>query len=791
MEQKAREARRTEQAAAAPALYNIRRRALDLVSHMTRRAGVSSLTTLRRFGWAAAFLATLAGAARADDSNAGLLGLVHRLSLRGDNAALERLLVGSATGGVVEPAMRAHVLTALGRFDDAGNEFRRALQSAPGDASVLFGLADLEARRGKPDAALTALSDLWRGNAAPPLKAEAVRRQLALVAAADTWDSVDWGAALGSIGDPDLAWRLLDALLESSDSAGALFRVERATSRTLGGEALAIGPALVLASIALRVGDFARADASVEDLLRGAGRDEASAFALRGEVALSEGRGSEAMRAFSQARTLMPGWDRMLERRARAARAAGDAAAAEQDLRALAGQPLDLGTHDAVCADLIKVELERGQWADVARIYLDGVTGRGPERRSASLESVVTQVPNPTAARSALRGIVVPSEQSGELHRLLAELAARTGDQAGAIRELEVAHDIAPADPEILERLAQLERQSGKLDRAAAHYQAWAEREPRRGAPLTGLVATLRQEGQSNEALEAGLAPSREAPSDAAAWALSSTVLSLAGFTREGCDAARRAHELAPDRASYAFDLAGCLGDLDQGKESIALFEALLERGSNGVPWQRPRVLERLRAGYASQAKGTSLGARVLEIAGRATTVDAAGLLLDAAETLVAAGDVASAATFLDRVVTHDPSDRRWPAAALRLADLEAGRGRGAQAQQLWHTITARADLAPQWGVSASLAEGESLLPGAPAKALEEWDQCATRHATAAPGARCRLRRARAFADAGRRAEASADLVNLLSNPARDVETTRAALSLLHDVSSAAAKGAR
>ncbi|MBK7975030.1 MAG: hypothetical protein IPK07_17685 [Deltaproteobacteria bacterium] len=125
------------------------------------------------------------------------------------------------------------------------------------------------------------------------------------------------------------------------------------------------------------------------------------------------------------------------------------------------------------------------------------------------------------------------------------------------------------------------------------------------------------------------------------------------------------------------------------------------------------------------------------------------------------------------------PGDPRWADAALALADVEAERGRAPRAQELWRAVAARPDLPAERGVTASLALGESLRRTSAAQALEEWQRCATRHAAAAPGARCRLVRAKALAEAGRAADASSELVALLANPARDVETTRAALSLL------------
>jgi tetratricopeptide (TPR) repeat protein len=475
----------------------------------------------------------------------------------------------------------------------------------------------------------------------------------------------------------------------------------------------------------------------------------------------------------------MPGWTRMLERRARAARAAGDAKTAEQELRALIAEAVDLETRDRARGDLIQVLLERQRYAEAARIYVDTVGSRGPERRTVSLEAFVPLVGDPRAARAAVSGATVPSELGGELHRLAAELAGRAGDDANLVRELELAHDVTPADPEILERLAQIERQTERLDRAIAHYREGSEHEPRRAAPLTGWVAALRQAGQLDAALDTGRTPSRERPTDPDAWALTGTVLGLAGFTREGCDARQRAHELAPERASFSFDLAVCLEDLGGGAEPVAMLEKLLAAGSGGAPWQRTKVLERLRGAYTARAKRAAWSARVLALAADPATVDRPGLLADAAALLVRSGDVAEASTLYDKLVAQHGTDPRWAESALALADVEVERGRAARAQELWRMVIARNDLAAEWGVTASLALGESLRVRSAAPALEEWDRCAVRHAAVAPGARCRLRRARALADLGRAGDAASELVKLLANPARDVETTRGALSQL------------
>lgn len=738
------------------------------------------LRAARLAGAAVALLGALAGRAAAEDANSsGVLGLVHRLALRGDTAALERMLSGSTTGGVVDPTLRARILAELGRYDDAVAEYRRALEASPRDADALFGWADVELRRGHPEVARECMGEVWRGTAAPPLKAEAVRRQLALVAADASFDTVDWGAAIGSIDDPDLAWRLLDALVEAADREGELFQVEQATSRALGGAQLSLGPALVLTEIALRVGDLDRAAANVAELERGASARTGSVRALAGEVALERGQAAEAVRAFGEARTLMPGWTRMLEKRANAARVAGDARTAEADLRALAAEAIALDVRDRARATLVEVLLERQRFADAARVYVEAVAGRGPERRGASLDAFVARVADPARARPAVSGASVASEAMGELHRLAAELAARAGDEANTLRELELAIDVAPADPEILERLALAERQAGRLDRAIVHYRAWSEHEPRRAAPLTGWVAALRQSGQLEQALETGRTPSRARPADPDAWALTGTVLGLAGFTREACEALGQAHQLAPDRASFTFDLAVCLEDLAGGARPIAMLERLLAAGSGGAPWQRVKVLERLRGAYTARDRRAAWSARVAALAAEPSTVDRAGLLLDAASLLARSNDLGEASGFYDKVVGGFPGDPRWADAALALADVEAERGRAPRAQELWRAVAARPDLPAERGVTASLALGESLRRTSAAQALEEWQRCATRHAAAAPGARCRLVRAKALAEAGRAADASSELVALLANPARDVETTRAALSLL------------
>lgn len=732
-------------------------------------------------------VAALGGRAAAEDTTgSGVLGLVHRLALRGDTAALERMLSGSTTGGVVDPTLRARVFAELGRYDEAVAEYRRALEAAPHDPDALFGWADVELRRGHPEVARDCMTDLWQGSAAPPLKAEAVRRQLALAAADTRFDAVDWGAAIGSIDDPDLAWRLLDALVEAADSEGALFLVEQATSRALGGAQLTLGPALVLTEIALRVGDLDRAAASVAELERGSSAKTGSVRALAGEVALGRGQAVEAVKAFGEARASMPTWTRMLDRRASAARAAGDSRTAESDLRALAGEAIALEVRDRARATLVEVLLERQRYADAARVYVEAVAGRGPERRGVVLDAFVARVDDPRRARPLVSGATVASEAMGELHRLAAELAARAGDEANTLRELELALDTAPADAEILERLAVAERQAGRLDRAIVHYRAWAEREPRRAAPLTGWVAALRQSGQLEQALDTGRTPSRARPADPDAWALTGTVLGLAGFTREACDALGQAHQLAPERASFTFDLAVCLEDLSGGREPIAMLERLLAAGSGGAPWQRVKVLERLRAAYAAREQRATWSARVVALAAEPATVDRAGLLLDAAGVLVRTNDLAEASALYDKVVAGHPGDPRWAEAALAQADAEAQRGRAARAEELWRAVAARPDLPAERGVTASLALGESLRKARPAQALEEWNRCAERHAGAAPGARCRLRRARAFAEAGRAADASGELIKLLANPARDVETTRGALSLL---ASTAGKG--
>ncbi|MBK7975029.1 MAG: tetratricopeptide repeat protein [Deltaproteobacteria bacterium] len=401
------------------------------------------LRAARLAGAAVALLGALAGRAAAEDANSsGVLGLVHRLALRGDTAALERMLSGSTTGGVVDPTLRARILAELGRYDDAVAEYRRALEASPRDADALFGWADVELRRGHPEVARECMGEVWRGTAAPPLKAEAVRRQLALVAADASFDTVDWGAAIGSIDDPDLAWRLLDALVEAADREGELFQVEQATSRALGGAQLSLGPALVLTEIALRVGDLDRAAANVAELERGASARTGSVRALAGEVALERGQAAEAVRAFGEARTLMPGWTRMLEKRANAARVAGDARTAEADLRALAAEAIALDVRDRARATLVEVLLERQRFADAARVYVEAVAGRGPERRGASLDAFVARVADPARARPAVSGASVASAAMGELHRLAAELAARAGDEANTLRELELAIDV-------------------------------------------------------------------------------------------------------------------------------------------------------------------------------------------------------------------------------------------------------------------------------------------------------------------------------------------------------------
>ena len=395
--------------------------------------------------------------------------------------ASEKLSAGQRAGVY---ARRAKIEAELKDPAGAQKSLKKAVALDPEHLPALEALAQIEQSQGRLREAL-AYCDLGlkaSEKGLPELRAGVYARRAAIERAL--------GDAAGAAESLKKALELvpdhLQALLSSTQLAlderrpsEALAYCDRAlkASRKAGPVALA-SLYNQRARIALELGDAASADRSLKQALE---LIEGDASALQGLVDLrlqdaqkqsGLGDAAGAMRSLEQAlkdseKALPAARAALYNQKARLERQRGDAEGAQKSLRqALALDPRDLQ------ALISLTQLEQGQ-------------GRPREALAACGRALEASADAPPSARAALYN------QKAQLEREL-------GDAAGAGKSLKQALALAPADPQTLAALTQLELAERRPQSALAHAQALVEAsEP---AP-SRRAAAFRQRAQVRLAL--------------------------------------------------------------------------------------------------------------------------------------------------------------------------------------------------------------------------------------------------------------------------------------------------
>ena len=285
------------------------------------------------------------------------------------------------------------------------------------------------------------------------------------------------------------------------------------------------------------------------------------------------GDNADAYAAFERAAKLAPDEQTYSINKARAEMALGDAATAEETLRAAGGDnPANLRT-----ASMVAITRARQGDIDAALEIADSLQARHPE----------------DAVPFALEGELLASRQdySGAAAAYEQALALRPGDRRLALRAFRARAQVGlsdaaaplrsylngqPDDTGVRLVLAQHYQTSGDGQRAISEYERILESEPENFVALNNLAWEYAQTGNpraesiARRAWE--LRPDNGSVADTLGW-----IQVQNGNLEEGIPMLRRAVELSSGRAQVKYHLAAALASVGEPAEARRLLEEILE----------------------------------------------------------------------------------------------------------------------------------------------------------------------------------------------------------------------
>jgi type IV pilus biogenesis/stability protein PilW len=191
----------------------------------------------------------------------------------------------------------------------------------------------------------------------------------------------------------------------------------------------------------------------------------------------------------------------------------------------------------------------------------------------------------------------------------------RTGDLAGAFKELKTVEEMKPDIPEALAALGYCYREMGDVDRAVSYFQKTLALDPRNWSARNLYGIILFQQGKYEEALSQFQAAIEIYPINSLSLANSLTNIGAVHFTRGDPEKAReyfeKAIEANPQYAKAHFNLG--LVKVRQGKfaEAVGHYEKCLE-----ITPDNASALEKLAWLYATcPDEGVRNGRRAVELA--------------------------------------------------------------------------------------------------------------------------------------------------------------------------------
>ena len=385
------------------------------------------------------------------------------------------------------------------------------------------------------------------------------------------------------------------------------------------------------------------------------------------DVNVELGRWDAVQPLLEQARALQPGSEALQFQLGRAARAAGDHAAAVSHLEAVLRQNpaativhYQLGMAYRGLGDLEK-----------ARHHLDQSGGRADGGFSAG---VGFQLPDPLmeALRTALR--------SPQRHRTLALQADANGDREEAVRQFRYALELEPDDADLQLSLGMALDRAGRAREAVVELEAALRLEPQSAQAHYVIGTVLERAGRDAEAIGRYAAAAEHAPESVEAHLRLADAYSRTAQADEALPHYQRVLAIAPDSNAGRFGEAMALVRLGRHREARDRFATAHERH----PDQPPFAIALARLLAASPDAGVRNGPWAVDLAGRlVATVKTTGAAETMAMALAEVGQFAGAIEWQRVAIDVARDAGRRDLAQLMSANL-ALYSRGAPCRRPW-----------------------------------------------------------------------------------------------------------
>jgi tetratricopeptide (TPR) repeat protein len=446
--------------------------------------------------------------------------VAHALLLQGQpEAALAA--VGEQHGAYAE-RMRGRALAALGRTDEAGSAFDRAMAMAPKDDDLLTDVARFRRGNGELGGALAAADRAVAANPANGealvLRGELTRGQYGLRAA------LPWFDRAIALDDDNVTARLERAA--TLGDLGAMHAMLAETRKVLARSADHPMAYYLQAMLAARARNFTLAR-SLYQRTQGRLDGQPAALLLTGAIEFAAGDVREAVDRLGQLVELQP--DNIKARRMLAAAQwkSGDAAATVKTLRALADRDdADSYSLSLIGAALAKLGdregasryLSRAAWPDrraPAALFDQALGAAASEAASAEASAspgdagaqvrlirALIAAGDLGQARDRAARLAADNAGAPDAHLLFGDVLALQGDYRGAAERYRRAANIAFTEPAAMRMIEALER-SGQSEAASQVLELFLDQNPRSVPAQLLAAARLMQAHQWDDAVGA------------------------------------------------------------------------------------------------------------------------------------------------------------------------------------------------------------------------------------------------------------------------------------------------
>lgn len=510
--------------------------------------------------------------------------------------------------------------TVLQRPDDAFRAYRAALAADAGNASARLGLAQLDARAGRLDAALAATEAVI---AAEPrtAQAHALKSDILL----SQRDAAGAKRALEQAVRADVSYLPARySLIATMIDEGAH---DAAREQLASVAKMAPGDLRVVyfeAALAFRTGDLATARDRVSQILKVI-PDHVPSLVLMSKVEVRAGQYSSAEAHLRRALAQAP--DHAEARRLLASTylRSGQAAKARQELQPLLAERATPDSHVLLLAG--EASLAGGDMKQ-ATAYYRQVAAKGPKTEAAAAHTRLGQIAvasgrpddgvreleNAAAADPAFRetdvALVSTYLRNGEIdkalgaaralekknpkdpmsHQILGQVYLAKRDRASARASFDRALELNPALVPAARALAELDVADGKADVARQRYEAMVAKDPRNATLHLALAELQLRTGAKPGDVVSTLKHAVAAdPSSVDARLALVSALARSGDTRGALAAAQEANAAHPGRVPLLQMLAALQSEVGEQQQSLETLRKLVQL-QPGVPGPLQRV---------------------------------------------------------------------------------------------------------------------------------------------------------------------------------------------------------